>query len=250
LATGRNPADPAASSVGESRRDGAAHASATPLRVVIADDSLIAREGLVRVLGRVPGVEVVAACSDLPGVRDAVTRLGPDVVLTDIPMPPTRTDEGIRLAEELRSTAPQVAVLVVSQHAEPAYALALLDGGAQRRGYLLKERVRDERDLDRALREVVDGGSLVDPFVVGGLLDHWANGDGSPLSRLTSRDTEILALVAEGRSNSAIAEALDIGKRAVERHIAAIFEQLELTDVHSVDRRVKAALLYLDGKRR
>jgi DNA-binding NarL/FixJ family response regulator len=219
-----------------------------PIRVVLGDDNLIAREGLLRVLERIPGVEVVATCSDLPSLRAAAVRLSPDVVLTDIRMPPTQTDEGIQLAAELRTTLPDVAVVLVSQHAEPTYALGLFEGGAERRGYLLKERVRDQEDLERALREVVSGGSLVDPIVVSELLEHGRRTHGSLLSRLTPRDTQILALLAEGRSNGAIAEALGISKRAVERHVGAIFARLELKDAHSVDRRVKAALLYLDGR--
>jgi DNA-binding NarL/FixJ family response regulator len=175
----------------------------------------------------------------------AVENLKPDVVVTDIRMPPTETDEGIRLAEELRSTHPDIGVVVLSQHAEPLYALTLFDQGSHGRAYLLKDRLRDGEELGRAVREVAAGGALVDPRVVDELLTHSSRRADSPLARLTPRERETLALVAEGRSNAAVADALGVTERAVERHINAIFSKLELTEPERVNRRVKAALVYL-----
>jgi DNA-binding NarL/FixJ family response regulator len=220
----------------------------TPLRVVLGEDSYLAREGIIRVLEEIEGVELVAVCGTLPELRDAVDRLRPDVVLTDIRMPPTTTDEGIRLAGELRSTHPEIGVVVLSQHSEPLYAVALFEEGSDGRAYLLKERLRDPAELGRALHDVAAGGSLVDPRVVDRLLGQWGQRGSSPLDRLSPREREVLALVAEGRSNSAIADALVITKHAVERHINSIFGKLELSESQDVSRRVKAALLYLAGQ--
>jgi DNA-binding NarL/FixJ family response regulator len=220
----------------------------TPLRVVLGEDSYLAREGIIRVLEEIEGVELVAVCGTLPELRDAVDRLRPDVVLTDIRMPPTTTDEGIRLAGELRSTHPEIGVVVLSQHSEPLYAVALFEEGSDGRAYLLKERLRDPAELGRALHDVAAGGSLVDPRVVDRLLGQWGERGSSPLDRLSPREREVLALVAEGRSNSAIADALVITKHAVERHINSIFGKLELSESQDVSRRVKAALLYLAGQ--
>jgi DNA-binding NarL/FixJ family response regulator len=216
--------------------------------VVLGEDNYLAREGIVRVLEELDGVELVAAAGDLDALRAEVDRVRPDVVLTDIRMPPTLSDEGIRLARELRETHPGIGVVVLSQHVEPLYALALFDSGSDRRAYLLKERLRDGEELGRALREVAAGGSLVDPRVVDVLVSRSSRRDESPLARLSAREQEILSLVAEGRSNGAIADALVITKRAVERHINAIFAKLELADSADVSRRVKAALLYLAGR--
>jgi DNA-binding NarL/FixJ family response regulator len=217
----------------------------TTLRVVLGEDNLLVREGFVRVLQQLPGVEVVAACSDLSTLRDAVDRLRPDVVLTDIRMPPTGTDEGVRLAKELRSTHPDIGVVVVSQHLASEYAFALFGDGTGGRAYLLKERLKDGDDLRHALHEVARGGSVVDPLVVDELLETWADGHGSPLARLTERERQILALLAEGWTNGVIAAELGITTRVVERHVNSIFAKLELTDPQHVSRRVKAALLYL-----
>jgi DNA-binding NarL/FixJ family response regulator len=218
------------------------------LTVVLGEDNYLVREGIVRVLEELDGIELVESCADLDSLRAAVDRARPAVVLTDIRMPPTLTDEGIRLARELRETHPETGVVVLSQHVEPLYALALFESGSDRRAYLLKERLRDGEELGRALREVAAGGSLVDPRVVDVLLTRLSAREESPLGRLSPREQEILALVAEGRSNSAIAEALVITKRAVERHINAIFAKLELADSADVSRRVKAALVYLHGR--
>ena len=214
------------------------------IRVILAEDNYLAREGIVRVLESIEDLDLVAAYGDLDTVRAAVERDRPDVVVTDIRMPPSHTDEGIRLADELRTTRPEIGVVVLSQHESPLYALALFDRGADRRAYLLKERVRDQSELGRAVREVASGGSVVDPRIVEGLLSAHTRTH-TPLEELTPRELEILALIAEGRSNTAIAETLVVTKRAVERHINAIFRKLELEESEDVSRRVTAALLYL-----
>jgi DNA-binding NarL/FixJ family response regulator len=218
------------------------------IRVVLGEDSFIAREGITRALEGVEDIELVAVCEDLDSLREAVLESGADVVLTDIRMPPTNTDEGIRFAGELRSTHPNVGVVVLSQHAEPLYAIALFEEGSSRRAYLLKERVSDPSELTRVLREVADGRSAVDPIIVEGLLDLGRRRENSRLDLLTPRELETLALIAEGRSNGAIAESLVITKRAVERHINAIFFKLDLGASDDISRRVKAALLYLAGQ--
>ena len=217
------------------------------LRVALGEDSYLAREGISRALAADERIEIVATCGDLEELRAAVHETGPDVVLTDIRMPPTNTDEGIRLAEELRESHPTVGVVVLSQYAEPLYATKLLENGSDRRAYLLKERVNDHTELSRALHEVADGRSVVDPRIVEALLHARRRRDESGLGTLTARELEILALIAEGWSNEAIAARLVITKRAVERHINSIFWKLELGDSADVSRRVKAALLYLAG---
>ena len=215
------------------------------LRVVLGEDSYLASEGIARALERTDGIELVATRGDLESLRAVIDKQHPDVVLTDIRMPPTNTDEGIRLATELRSSNPDIGVVVLSQHNEPGYATALFDTGSARRAYLLKERVKDAGELGRALRSVAAGGSVVDAAVVEALLEAYRLRDGSQLSVLTPRELEILGLIAEGRSNAAIAEALVLTKRAVERHINGIFMKLDLGENRDVSRRVKAALIYL-----
>jgi DNA-binding NarL/FixJ family response regulator len=219
----------------------------TPIRVVVGEDSYLTREGLVRVLATADGIEVLAACGDLDSLRAEVERLRPDVVLTDIRMPPTGTDEGLRLAAELHESSPDTGVVVLSQHADPRYALKLFENGSERRAYLLKERIRKRDELVGAIREVAAGGSLVDPVVVERLVASEAPRDDTHLTALTPRELQILALIARGASNGAIADELVITKRAVERHINAIFAKLELPEADSdgVSRRVSAALLYL-----
>jgi DNA-binding NarL/FixJ family response regulator len=217
------------------------------IRVVLCDDSFLAREGIARVLESIEDVELVASCVEVDELRAAVEREKPDLVLTDIRMPPTNTDEGIRFALELRSSHPEVGVVVLSQHADPSYAMALFSDGSERRGYLLKERVKDKDELARALHEVVAGSSLVDPRIVDKLVS--ARVDKDPgLERLTPRERQILAMIAEGRSNNSIADTLMVTKRAVERHINGIFLKLDLGEASDVNRRVKAALLYLTGE--
>jgi DNA-binding NarL/FixJ family response regulator len=215
------------------------------IRVVLGEDSYLAREGITRALEEIEDVELVATASDLDELRQAVADQRPDVVLTDIRMPPTSTDEGIRVAGELRSSHPDVGVVVLSQHAEPLYATALFEAGSDRRAYLLKERLRDRDELARALHEVARGGSVVDSRIVEELLAIQRRREASQLDQLTPRELEILALIAQGHSNTAIADSLVVTKRAVERHINAIFWKLDLGDSEDVSRRVKAVLLYL-----
>ena len=215
------------------------------LRVVLAEDSLLAREGVTRVLERTDDIELVATCSDAATLRATIDELHPDVVLTDIRMPPDETDEGIRVAGELRTSHPEVGVVVLSQYAEPAYAVALFEAGSNGRAYLLKERLRYPDELGRVIREVAAGGSVVDPRVVEKLLADRARREDGPLTSLTPRETEILAQIAEGHSNRAIADALVITKRAVEHHINQIFLKLDLGDEKDVSRRVRAAITFL-----
>ena len=218
------------------------------IRVVVGEDSYLAREAIDGVLERVDGVEVVAVCADLDTLRSAIESARPDLVLTDIRMPPDNRDEGIRLAAELRTTHPEIGVVILSQHTDPAYAMALFEAGSDGRAYLLKERVKDRNELKQALETVANGGSVVDPLIVERLLAARRQRDDSRLDTLTAREAEILAMIAEGRSNAAIADSLVITKRAVERHINSIFMKLDLGDEHDVSRRVKAALLYLAGQ--
>jgi DNA-binding NarL/FixJ family response regulator len=219
------------------------------LRVVLADDSLLVREGLAQVLAR-NGIEVVASCDDLPSLLDAVDAEEPDVVLTDIRMPPGQTDEGIQAARLLRDRAPSAGVIVLSQFSDPTYALALLESGSDRRGYLLKERVHDGAQLREAVETVAQGGSVIDPRVVEALVHATTRTQGSPLSELTPRELEVLSEIAQGKSNAAIGDSLVLTKRAVEKHINSIFLKLNLSDAGDVSKRVKAALLFLaeDGR--
>src|SRR6476661_1704159 len=206
---------------------------------------MIVREGLEQLLAASPTVEVVAACGDYDELRAAVERERPDVVLTDIRMPPSKTDEGIRIAHELRKTHPEVGVVVLSQYAEPEYVLSLLDAGSDGRGYLLKERISSRGTLVSAIDSVARGGSVIDPKIVEVLVEERTRAERSPLSELTEREREVLAEIATGKSNSAIAESLVLTKRAVEKHINAIFMKLGLASSDDVSKRVKAALLFL-----
>ncbi len=226
------------------RRDPRAQ-PARPIRVVIADDAYLIREALQRILDDVDGVEVVRTVGDLDALRTAVREERPDAVLTDIRMPPTGTDEGIQVARELRDEYPEVGVVVLSQFADPEYMLALLESGAERRAYLLKERIHDAGELVSAIETVVVGGSFVDPKIVDVLVRARRIAERSPLSDLTPREEEVLALLAQGKSNAAIADSLDLTKRAVEKHINSIFMKLGLASADEVSHRVKAALMYL-----
>jgi DNA-binding NarL/FixJ family response regulator len=218
------------------------------VRVILGEDSYLAREGISLALEAIEEIELVASCGEFEELLQAVDRLEPDVVLTDIRMPPSHTDEGIRLANELRRSHPAIGVVILSQHADAIYALALLEDGSDGRGYLLKDRVRDQGELGRALLEVARGGTVVDSKIINELLAVRRRRETTGFETLTDREQEILALVAEGRSNGDVAEALVISKRAVEGHINSIFSKLELGDPEKVDRRVKAALLYLTGQ--
>jgi len=216
-----------------------------PVRVVIADDSLLVRQGLEHVLTAQDGIDVVASCGDLPSLLEAVASTMPDVVVTDIRMPPSKSDEGIRAAAALRDSHPSVGVVVLSQYAEATYALALLEGGSDGRGYLLKERVHDGAQLRSAVSTVAEGGSVIDPKIVEILVAASSSHTDSPLSELTQREREVLAEIAQGKSNAAIGESLVLTKRSVEKHINSIFLKLDLAHAESVSKRVKAALLFL-----
>jgi DNA-binding NarL/FixJ family response regulator len=220
-------------------RDGAA------IRVVLADDSYLVREALAHVLSASEGIEVLAACADRDSLLRAIEAENPDVVVTDIRMPPSDSDEGLRVAATLRETHPDIGVVVLSQFAEPRYGLALLDSGPDGRAYLLKERIQHGGQLISAIKAVSQGGSVIDGKLVETLVDGRGHAGRSPLAELTPRELEILTLVARGHSNQAIADELVLTKRAVEKHINAIFLKLDLTYAMDVSRRVKAALIYL-----
>jgi len=218
------------------------------LRLVLAEDNLLMREGISAVLALDDGVEVVAVCEDFDGLLAAVTVHGPDVVLTDIRMPPSQTDEGIRAANLIRTEHPEVGVVVLSQYVEPEYALQLFADGSAGRAYLLKERVGDLAQLSSALRSVAGGGSVVDPTVVDALIEARTADRPSVLDRLTEREHEVLAEMAKGGSNAAIGEALFISPRSVEKHINSIFMKLDLSPEEDTNRRVRAVLLYLGSR--
>jgi DNA-binding NarL/FixJ family response regulator len=216
-----------------------------PIRIVLAEDSLIVREGIGRLLELEDEIEVVAGCGDLDSLLEAVDREEPDVVLTDIRMPPDSSDEGIRAARRLRETHPAVGVVVLSQYSEPAYALALLETGSDRRAYLLKDRIDDRSQLVGAIRSVASGGSFVDPKVVERLVAAKTAAERSPLADLTPRELDVLGEMAQGANNAAIAAALVVTERSVEKYVHSIFAKLGLTWEENVNRRVKAVLVYL-----
>jgi DNA-binding NarL/FixJ family response regulator len=216
-----------------------------PIRVVIAEDHLIVREGLRRLLETRSDVEVAAACGDLDSLLAAVETERPDVVITDIRMPPGHTDEGIQAAERLRQTDPIVGVVVLSQYATPSYALALLENGSARRAYLLKERIQEPEELVSAIHAVAEGGSVIDPKVVEALVAENSRGEQSRLNQLTPRERDVLREMAAGKSNAAIGETLFLAERSVEKVIHSIFLKLGLTWEDAVHKRVKAVILYL-----
>ncbi len=216
-----------------------------PLRLVIAEDSYLVREGLSKLLDGVSELEVVAVCEDTYALQDAVERELPDVVLTDIRMPPFREREGIRIAARLREAHPEIGVVILSQYSDPTLALELFEAGSERRAYLLKERVANRGELVDAIQAVADGRSVVDPKIIDGLIAERARSSTSALDELTVREREVLAEVATGKSNAAIATRLYLTKRAVEKHINAIFMKLNLREADNTSRRVKAALLFL-----
>ena len=219
-----------------------------PLRLVIADDHLLVREGIRRLLETQPDLEIAAMCEDLGSLLAAVDSEEPDVVVTDIRMPPGNADEGIQAADRIRETHPDMGVVVLSQYATPTYALALLDSGSARRSYLLKERVQDLDYLVSAIRAVAGGGSVIDPKVVEALVAENARGEGSRLNQLTPRERDVLREMAAGKSNAAIGESLFLAERSVEKVIHSIFLKLGLTWEASVHKRVKAVILYLAEK--
>ena len=215
------------------------------LRVVIADDNLLVREGVEKLVAAHDELQVVETCGTYDELMDAVEREAPDVVVTDIRMPPTGTDEGIRAALELRDRHPGTGVVVLSQYSDPAYALSLLERGSEGRAYLLKERVSDPNQLANAITEVARGGSVIDPVVVESLVAARASRPASPIDRCTQREREVLEQMAQGRNNAGIAQALHLSERAVEKHINSLFSKLGLSEEPDVHRRVKAVLLFL-----
>jgi DNA-binding NarL/FixJ family response regulator len=217
-----------------------------PIRLVVAEDSYLIREGLGLLFATDEELDLVASVGSLDALLAAVEVHAPDVVVTDIRMPPTGTDEGIAAAERFADERPDLGVVVLSQHVEPEYALRLFDGGARGRAYLLKERVGDLRQLRHAIDEVTRGGSVLDPLVVDVLVQARARRSSSLLDRLTEREVEVLERVAQGRSNQAIADELHLSGRAVEKHITGILAKLDLAaDDTEVHRRVRAVLVYL-----
>jgi DNA-binding NarL/FixJ family response regulator len=217
----------------------------TVYRVILGEDSFIVREGLRELLAAEPGVDVVAVAGDLDGLLGVVGEQDPDVVITDIRMPPSHTDEGIQAATALRESHPHTGVVVLSQYSHPGYVLALLESGSDGRAYLLKERVHDVGQLISAIDAVAGGGSVIDPKIVEVLVAARTRAARSPLADLTERERTVLAEIAQGKSNIAIAESLHLSKRAVEKHTHSIFGKLRLTGSAEVSKRVRAALLFL-----
>lgn len=215
-------------------------------RLVVAEDAYLIREGIRSALEpEHEEVEVCEYCPDLPTLLHAVEEHSPNVVITDIRMPPSNTDEGIQAATALRESHPEIGVVVISQYVSPHYALKLFEHGSAGRAYLLKEHVGHRIQLMEAIREVGAGGSVVDPKVVDVLVEARMRAKNSLLARLSTREREVLAGVATGASNAAIAESLFLTKRAVEKNINSLFAKLDLTDDKSTSRRVRAALLFI-----
>lgn len=224
------------------------YAPAVPVRIVLADDHFLIREGVAALIATEANLELTATCDDYDSLLAAIDEHRPDVVVTDIRMPPTGTDEGVRVAAQLRGQHPDIGVVVLSQFVEPAYALALLEDGAARRAYLLKERVSDIEELVNAIRAVADGGSWIDPKVVEALVSSNRQTEDSPLRHLTPRELEVLAQIATGKNNAAIADMLVLSGRAVEKHINSIFSKLGLSEEPALHRRVAAVLLFLGDR--
>jgi DNA-binding NarL/FixJ family response regulator len=212
------------------------------VKAVIADDSALIREGVARVLADA-GFEIVAQVDNAVDLLHSIASRAPDVAVVDIRMPPTHTDEGIRAARQIRDAHPAVGVVVLSQHAEPEYAMELLAEGTEGVGYLLKDRIADIDDFAESVRRVAQGGSALDPSIVGLLVSRKRRS--SPLEVLSAREKEVLGLMAEGRSNQAIAERLVVTERAVEKHVTSIFQKLRLTATPEDHRRVLAVLAFL-----
>lgn len=216
------------------------------IRVVLADDSLLIRQGVSTLLGAIEGVEMVAECDDLDSLEAAVATFEPDVVITDIRMPPTHTDEGIAAAIRFRERFPRMGVIVLSQYSEPEYVLQLFEHGSQGLGYLLKNRVGDIVEFQRAIKAVVAGDSAVDSAIIDILVAAQSRRP-SAIDRLTPRESEVLALIAEGMNNDAIATGLVLSSKAVAKHINSIFSKLGVSEETDIHRRVKAVLLWLTG---
>jgi DNA-binding NarL/FixJ family response regulator len=223
----------------------AAGCEAEEVRVVLADDSVLLREGLARLLEDA-GFEVAGQAGNAEDLLRKVRSHRPDVAVTDIRMPPTQTDEGLRAAQQIRAELPEIGVVVLSQHIDERYAFELVQGSAEGVGYLLKDRVADIAGFTDALRRVATGGSVLDPEVVSQLLGRRKTDD--PLDRLTPREREVLALMAEGQSNNGIAEELVVTGRAIEKHVTSIFSKLGLSATDEGHRRVLAVLTYLDKR--
>ena len=216
-------------------------------RVVLAEDNSLLRHGLVRLIQGAPDLELVGSAADLSALKALIETQTPDVVVTDIRMPPTNTDEGIAIAASLRTMHPEMAVLLLSQYAEASYALTLLAEGTARRGYLLKERVADGDELTDAIRRVADGGSVIDPTVIEGLVA--ANrAKPSELDALTPRELQVLGEMAQGKSNASIAATLVLSERAIEKRTNSIFSKLGLSEERDLNRRVSAVLVYLHNR--
>jgi len=222
--------------------------STVAIRIVLAEDNILLREGIRSLIDAQEGLELVGIADAYASLLGLVEAPQPDVVLTDIRMPPTGTDEGIRAAAHLRATRPGIGVVVLSQFASRAYALSLLEGGSEGRAYLLKERVADVDDLVTAIRQVAAGGSVIDPKVVEALVAAGTAHVRSDLDQLTPRERETLSEMAQGKNNAAVAASLVLSERAVEKHINSIFSKLGLTEEHDVNKRVKAVLLHLGAK--
>jgi DNA-binding NarL/FixJ family response regulator/class 3 adenylate cyclase len=235
---------------GERRHHAADAATPDAIRIVLAEDNYLVREGVRRLLETQPGLEVVATCGDFDSLLAAVEAERPDVVLTDIRMPPGEGDEGVRAAEQLRTTHPETGVVILSQFSDPEYALALLEHGSERRAYLLKERINDLEQLVAAIRDVAAGGSAIDSKVVESLVAAGSRHDESPLDALTPREREVLSEMAMGKNNAGIAGSLVITEPSVEKYIHSIFQKLGFTWQPDVHRRVKAVLLFLAEQRR
>ncbi|WP_415854545.1 response regulator [Sinomonas sp. G460-2] len=216
------------------------------MRVVVADDAVILREGLARLL-REAGFEVAGLAADGRELLELVEQIQPDVAIVDIRMPPTHTDEGLRAATAIRERWPGIGILVLSQDVHPAYAVELLSAGTEGIGYLLKERVSDLAELAASVRRVGAGGSVLDPLVVSQLVERRRQAD-DPLTRLTDRERDVLALMAEGRSNKAIAERLFLSEYTVEKHVGSIFGTLRLPPSPDDHRRVLAVVAFLNAR--
>jgi DNA-binding NarL/FixJ family response regulator len=215
------------------------------VRVVVADDAVIVREGLARLLVEA-GFEVVGQAADATELLERIEEATPDVAIVDIRMPPSHTDEGLRAAAQIRAAHPKVGILVLSQYARPSYAIELLSTGTEGIGYLLKDRVSDLDELASSVRRVGEGGSVLDPSVVAQLVDRPRPGD-DPLEDLTDREREVLSLMAEGRSNKAIGQRLFITEHTVEKHVKNIFGKMRLPPSADDHRRVLAVLTFLSS---
>jgi DNA-binding NarL/FixJ family response regulator len=219
------------------------------LRVVIADDHALVRDGIVSLLATTSDIEAAGMATDLPQLLEVVENVNPDAVVTDIRMPPSHTTEGIQAAATIRERHPDIGVVVLSQYAEPEYIRALLGDGTSGRAYLLKSRVRDVGELAGAIRAVARGGSVVDPSIVDVLLSTDNASKPSELDELTEREREVLAEMAAGRSNASISERLYLSPKTVEKHVRAIFAKLGIAEEASVNRRVVAVVAWLERRR-